>query len=125
MAVLCIISGISIMSIAMFSVKERVAEIGIRKAFGATGTDIALQIILEMMLLSVIVSIVAVCISFFISKGVELYATRKLLMNFSVSISNLQLLLPVFTGCLTSFLCSLLPAIYAAKLNVTNALKFE
>lgn len=32
---LCVISGISIMSITFFSVKERIPEIGIRKAFGA------------------------------------------------------------------------------------------
>ena len=78
-----------------------------------------------MLLLSLIVSIVAVCVAFFICKGIELYVTRTLLMNYSLSISNLQLLVPVFVGCLTSFLCSLLPAVYAARLNVTTALKFE
>ena len=125
MAILCIISGLSIMSIAFFSVKERVTEIGIRKAFGATGTDIALQIILEMMVLSLLVSVISVCISFFVSKGIELYLTRELLLVFTLSISAKEMLLPVLVGCLTTFLCSLFPAIYAARLHVTDALRFE
>lgn len=123
--VLCIISGISIMSITVFSVKERIPEIGIRKAFGATGLDVAFQTVLEIVLLAAVVSVVAVCLAYYACKAAELYATRKLLMDFSIRIPTYKLLLPVFVGMLEAFICSILPAVYAANISVTKALRFE
>lgn len=125
MVVLCVITGISIMSITVFSVKERIPEIGIRKAFGATGMDVAFQISAEILLLALITSIIAVCLAFYTCKSIELILTRKMFMPFVISVSATQLLLPVCIGCLEAFLCSILPAMYAARIQVTSALRFE
>ncbi len=45
--------------------------------------------------------------------------------GFLVSIDLHKLLLPLLLGMLTSILSSLIPAIYASKTSITNALKFE
>lgn len=123
--VLCVISGISIMSITLFSVKERIPEIGIRKAFGATGMDIAFQTVLEIVLLSAVVSVVAVCTAYFACRAAQLIISRSYAADFRIIVPTVKLLLPALVGVLEAFICSILPAVYAARISVTDALRFE
>jgi len=122
---LCVISGISIMSIIFFSVKERIPEIGVRKAFGASKLDIAFQFVFEMVIIAFIVSVIAVCTSFFVCKLMESYLTTHLYMSFIVSVPLTQLALPVFVGVIQVIICCIIPSLYAANIKVTDSLKFE
>jgi putative ABC transport system permease protein len=49
-----LVGGIGVMNVLLISVNERVLEIGIRKAMGATKKDIALQFLTESLIISVI-----------------------------------------------------------------------
>lgn len=123
--VLCLISGISIMSITFFSVKERIPEIGIRKAFGASKVDIIFQFVFEMVIIALFASIFAVLLSFVSCKLLGNYLIESLYMPFSVEISIELLLLPLLIGVLEAVICSIVPSLYAAKIKVTDSLRFE
>lgn len=125
MLALCVISGISIMSVTFFSVKERISEIGIRKAFGASKVDIVFQFIFEMLIIAFFVSIVAVCLAYYCCRGAEIYLASNLFISFKVSIPLYQLALPVVVGLTEAMLSSIVPSIYAANIKVTDALRFE
>lgn len=122
---LCIISGISIMSITFFAIKERIPEIGVRKAFGATKMDIVFQFIFEMVSIAFIASVIATCLAVLSSKVASSYLYNKMYIIFPISVQAQHLILPVLVGVLESVLCSFAPSLYAAKIKVTEALRFE
>ena len=122
---LCIVSGISIMSIVFFSVKERIPEVGIRKAFGATSMDILVLFVFEMVFIGFLTSLVATCLSIILAKVISLYLYEKMMINFPICIEMRHMLLPILLGVLEAVICSIPPGLYAAKIEVTKALRFE
>ncbi len=123
--ILCIISGISIMSVIFFSVKERIPEIGIRKAFGASRLDIAFQFMVEMVIIAFIASFLAVFTSLIFSKLIEIYIREKMFIYYVVKVEISRLILPIAVGIMESMICSLIPGIYAAGIKVADSLRFE
>lgn len=124
-AVLCVISAISIMGVVFFSIKERIPEIGIRRAFGASKTDIAFQLMLEMITIAFVASVAAVIVSFYLCKIAEVFMISNFFVSFKISAGAAQLILPVLVGIAEAIVCSIVPGLYAANIKVTDALKFE
>jgi putative ABC transport system permease protein len=112
-----LIGGIGVMNIMLVSVTERTKEIGIRKAIGATRTDIVTQFLIEAATLTGLGGVigiaagvlVALLIRMIIPTYIPLWAP---IVGFFVSVG-----LGIVFG--------LLPAWKAARLNPIDALRYE
>jgi putative ABC transport system permease protein len=119
-----VVGGIGIMNIMLVSVTERTREIGLRKAVGATRTNIMLQFLLEAIMLTMFGGLVGVAIgggfSFLAAKIIANYSTG---WKFSLPISGI--LLSVGVATLVGLIFGLYPAQKASKLDPIEALRYE
>lgn len=114
-----IIGGIGIMNIMLASVLERTKEIGIRKAVGATGSDILLQFLFEAVLISLSGGVF----------GIVLGITAAQIIEFTTDISTIVAPMSVFISFIVSISVGLLfgiaPAQRASKQNPIDLLRYE
>ncbi len=114
-----IISGFSLMNTMFFNVKERIREIGIRKAVGASNQQILLQFLFEALILSILGILVGFGLSILCSLSVLKLMKINFVVNFLDMIKTSFLLISI------SSIFSFFPAKAASNLEITNALKFE
>ena len=117
-----LISALVILSIMQISIKGRTAEIGLRKAVGARPRDLQVQIVLEVLL----VSLAASAVGILLAQAGSYFLTPVLAAKFGVQrvIQPVTaLLVAVGAAVLTGILGGLWPARRAAKLNPVEALK--
>ncbi len=114
-----IVAGIGIMNIMLVSVTERIKEIGIRKAIGATKNDILTQFLLEAVFLSQFGGIVGIILG--VSGG-----------NIVSFIFNIPAVIPLDWALIGLIVCSAIgigfgiyPAWRAAELDPIESLRFE
>jgi putative ABC transport system permease protein len=116
-----LVGGIGIMNIMLASISGRIREIGIRKAVGASTTDIFTQILIESVVIAMIGGFMGLVTS---------YALVRMLASFSptdnVPIITIPAMLFAFSASVAiGILAGLFPAIKAAKLNPIQALRYE
>lgn len=117
-----LISAVIILSIMQISIKGRTAEIGLRKAVGARPRDLQVQIVLEVLLVSLAASGVGILLALAGSR----FLTPLLIAKFGVHRVTqpvAALFVAVGAAVLTGILGGLLPARRAARLNPVEALK--
>jgi putative ABC transport system permease protein len=119
-AIALIISGIGIMNIMLVTVTERTREIGVRLAVGASRRDILQQFLLEAVLISVSGGALGILLGVAIPLSV-----RYLTDAFFIPISKLSIMVAFAVSILVGLVFGLLPASRAARLNPTEALRYE
>lgn len=114
-----LVSGVGIMNVMLVSVTERVHEIGVRKAVGATNKQILAQFITEAVTLSISGSLLGVIVAF---SGIWLI---DVFSNLSPVYDWKAALLACAAACGFGVLFGSLPAIKAARKDPITALRSE
>lgn len=116
-----LVSGIGIMNLMLASINERVREIGIRKAIGATPFNIFSQFVAEAVTLSLLGGTAGVTIAVGLIKGLAevlppgsapVLAPSAFIVGFAFSVT-------------AGVLAGIYPAVQAAKLDPIEALRYE
>lgn len=123
-----LISNLGIMNMTLISIAKRTKEVGIRKAIGATNTDISLQIIAESMVLSVIAALLGVLSGFVIGTVITLLISLyyiDIIQNFSIYMPWTAAAYAVIATIIVSLVFSLIPAHKASKLVIVDAIRTQ
>jgi putative ABC transport system permease protein len=114
-----LVGGIGIMNIMLVSVTERTREIGIRKAIGATSTDIRNQFLTEAVVLSALGGFSGIVLSAIIL-GIASY-----IIGFNIFVTWDSALLAFAVSFIVGVFFGVFPATRAAKLDPIDALRYE
>jgi putative ABC transport system permease protein len=123
-AISLIVGGVGIMNIMYVVVTERTSEIGLKKALGATNSDILTEFLIESVLVTVLGGIIGIGFGAFLGWVVSVIATSTgLAWTFSVPLYSIFLAFGVSALIGISF--GVLPARQAAKMDPIRALQYE
>lgn len=116
-AISLIVGGIGIMNIMYVSVVERIREIGIRRAIGATSRDILMQFLSEAVILSLLGGTIGLLFSFLIVFVIQKF--------FPAYINLLSIMIALGVSSLIGIVFGVFPAKRAADLSPIEAIRYE
>lgn len=117
-----LVSGLVILGIMLISIRDRAAEIGLRKAVGARPADLQLQIIVEVLCVSCIAALVGLVLAYV---GLQFIAPI-LAKKFGATAIHLPLsvvLISFGLAIVTGVFGAIVPARRAARLNPVESLR--
>ena len=115
--VVLLVAAVIISSIMLVVVRERIAEIGLRKALGATRRSIAMQFLCE----SAIVTLISGLAGIALGLGVASVIAQR--YDIPVNLSLLAVVIAVLASVLVGVLSGIIPARRAASLDPVEALR--
>ncbi|MCL2888087.1 MAG: ABC transporter permease [Elusimicrobia bacterium] len=114
-----LVGGIGIMNIMLVSVSERTAEIGLRKAVGATKNSVLLQFLIEASGLSLTGGILGIIFGVIVSLAVSKVT------GWTITVTVFSILLSVGFSAGVGVIFGFLPARKASQLSPIEALRYE
>lgn len=112
-----LVGGVGVMNIMLVSVKERTAEIGIRRALGATQKTILTQFLLEAMTLTGLGGIIGIAVGLVLA-----FAVRNI-VSFPAAVPVWAILAGFGASVLVGLVAGMYPAIRAARLDPVEAMR--
>ncbi len=114
-----IVGGIGIMNIMLASVLERIREIGVRRAVGATRNDVLAQFLSEAVLISVAGGVAGILVGAGISLGIEKLA------GIQTMVSPLSVFVAFGVSLTVGLVFGIVPAYRAARQDPVVCLRYE
>lgn len=114
-----LVGGVGVSNIMLVSVRERVREIGLRKAVGARSRDIGLQFLLEAVLLTTLGGLLG------IGLGVGAALTTAALSPVPAAVTGWSMALAFGVSAAVGIAFGVVPALRAARLDPVTALRTE
>jgi putative ABC transport system permease protein len=114
-----IVSGVGIMNIMLATVNSRIREIGVRKAVGATNSEIRAQFLAEAMLISLSGGFVGIVL------GLALPFSVRFITDYRVPVSGWSIIIAVIVSTLVGVVFGTAPAARAAQLDPVESLRYE
>lgn len=124
-AISLIVGGIGIMNIMLVSVTERTREIGLRKAVGATTSDILRQFLLESILLTSTGGVVGISLGAGLSFLMSIILTQALGVDWGFAFPVNGALLGFGVSALVGLVFGIYPARQASVKSPIEALRYE
>jgi putative ABC transport system permease protein len=126
------VGGVGVMNIMLVSVTERTKEVGLRKALGARNRDIALQFLVEALVLTFAAGLVGMLVSVLLAHAIppmplysELYKTANhegdIVLKTSSSVMLTAFVILAFVG----ITAGMWPALKASRMEPVEALRYE
>ena len=115
--VVLLVAAVVISSIMLVVVRDRIAEIGLRKALGATRRSIAMQFLCESTMVSLIAGVAGIALGLGIASVIA--QQYEIPMNLTVFAVSLAVLASVLVGILSG----IIPARHAASLDPVESLR--
>jgi putative ABC transport system permease protein len=126
------VGGVGVMNIMLVSVTERTKEVGLLKALGARNRDIALQFLVEALVLTFAAGAVGMLVSVCLARAIppmplysDIYKTANhegdIFLKTNVSVMLTAFLILTFVG----VVAGMWPAVKAARMEPVEALRCE